>query len=93
MSRLDQVLITFFDPSKIQRYNMRVNMYFGTKFGVKMSFNIMKWSERMLASCCNMRMICKMIQYRLRLVLEFLSDYIISYDSYFIQMCRFEYIF
>ena len=78
MSRLDNIIITFFDPAKTKRYNMRLNQYFATRWGVKIDFEIMKWSERMLAHCMNMRQVCKMMNYRIRWFSN--CNYIILYD-------------
>ena len=48
LSRLNRIYVTYFDRTKIKEYNYNLNVWFQTAFGIKISMNIMRWSEKLL---------------------------------------------
>ena len=48
LSRISRIWVTFFDHSKINEMNWRLNQWAQTAYGVSVSIEIMKWSSSVL---------------------------------------------
>ena len=48
LSRIQKIWVTYFDPRKINEMNMRLNMWAQTSFGIRITMNIMRWSQQVL---------------------------------------------